>query len=117
MSRIKPVHSQSIRGQVLILLVTLGCMGLFVRQKDQVYALRNICPHQGARLSGGILSCGRAAAGVGKHQAEHTDRIVRCPWHNWAFDAADGTALHAPDKVRVATYKAGIEDKHVYVVL
>jgi len=88
---------------------------VLVRHGDQVYALRNVCPHQGARLSDGVLTCGRAAGGVGEHQAIKSGRTIRCPWHNWEFDAADGTAAHDPRRVRVATYPVSIEAGEVVV--
>ena len=90
---------------------------LLVRHGEKVYALRNVCPHQGAQLSGGVLTCSRGTGGVGEYRAEKGGRIIRCPWHNWAFDARDGSALHAPDKVRVATYPARLEGDAVCVIL
>lgn len=89
---------------------------LLVRNGDQVYALRDICPHQGAPLSAGVLTCARLAGGVGEHRADRSNRIIRCPWHNWEFDAGDGAALHDPTR-RVASYPASIRSGQVVVEL
>ena len=90
---------------------------VFVRNGERIYALRNFCPHQGATLSLGVLSCRRIAAEVGEYRTQDDSRVVRCPWHNWEFDIADGTAVHDPERVRVATYRAYITEGRVYVVL
>jgi phenylpropionate dioxygenase-like ring-hydroxylating dioxygenase large terminal subunit len=41
------------------------------RERDQVYALTDICPHRGARLSEG--DC-------------HYDGTIACPYHGWVWD-------------------------------
>jgi phenylpropionate dioxygenase-like ring-hydroxylating dioxygenase large terminal subunit len=43
------------------------------RGKGQIYALTDICPHRGARLSEG--DC-------------HYDGTIACPYHGWVFDGA-----------------------------
>lgn len=81
----------------------------------RIYALRNTCPHQGARLSDGVVTCTRVSGRVGEYRADRDGRIVRCPWHNWEFDAADGRSLHNPDRARVATYKARVDGRRILV--
>ena len=88
---------------------------LLVRQGDKVYALRNTCPHQGARLSDGVLSCARVAGAVGEYRSRQGEAIVRCPWHNWEYCVTNGAALHDPQHVRVATYPVTVENGQVFV--
>jgi nitrite reductase/ring-hydroxylating ferredoxin subunit len=90
---------------------------LFVRNGNTVYALRDLCPHQGAKLSTGVLSCRRVAVAVGQYNSANERSMVRCPWHNWEFNCADGTATHDPQRVRVATYTARIEDGAIYLAI
>ncbi len=77
--------------------------------------MRDVCPHQGARLSDGLVTCGRANDGVGRYRAVQDGRIVRCPWHNWEFDVTTGGGCHAPEHVRVATYPVTVENGQVYL--
>jgi nitrite reductase/ring-hydroxylating ferredoxin subunit len=90
---------------------------LLVRRGREIYALRNVCPHQGARLSDGVLSCTRRGGRVGEYVADLTGRIVRCPWHNWEYDAADGASLHDPQHTRVASYETVVEEGKVWVIV
>ncbi len=89
---------------------------VLVRKGERVFAMRDICPHQGTRLSTGTLSSAPCATGVGDYRLEHVGQIVRCPWHNWEFNAEDGRCLHDP-QVRVATYGAQVEAGRVLVTV
>ena len=90
---------------------------LLIRSGSRIYALRNTCPHQGAKLSGGVLTGLAGASGVGRYQYSKVGQIVRCPWHNWEFDASDGRCLNNPDRARVACYDAEVENGQVFVSL
>ena len=90
---------------------------LVVRRGEQIHALRDVCLHQGARLSAGVLTCTRRGGAVGEYIADRMGQIIRCPWHNWEYDAADGACLHDPHRVRVASYEAGVEDGKVWVAV
>ena len=84
-----------------------------------LYALRNICPHNLGPLCTGHVS-GRFVASAPPSRAGATltmDRdgeILRCPWHNWAFDITDGSCLGDP-RLRVKTYPVSIEGDDVVV--
>ncbi len=90
---------------------------VFVRSGDRVFALRNICPHQGARLSDGLVTYQRIAGAVGEYRLKAGSCAVRCPWHNWEFNLADGAAMHDPLRIRVSAYQTRIDDGQVFVVL
>lgn len=47
---------------------------LFVRENEQVYAFKNKCPHQGAKLKGCAITEGK----------------VVCPVHKYKFDLENG---------------------------
>ncbi len=53
----------------------IGEIGLFRTGDGRVFALDNICPHKGARLSEGCI------------EGDH----VVCPLHGWKFALADGS--------------------------
>jgi 3-phenylpropionate/trans-cinnamate dioxygenase ferredoxin subunit len=89
-----------------------------VRRGAGFYALRDICPHQGARLSDGrvmgtTLECPPGAEIVLGREGE----ILSCPWHGWEFDVCTGRSLFGPEKVRVRAYSVGVESGRVLVEL
>ena len=90
---------------------------LLVRHGQQVLAVRDVCPHQGARLSEGVLTGARVSAAVGDYRLTKTGQVVRCPWHNWEYDVADGRCLDPSVRLRVATYEVEIEDDRVVVIM
>lgn len=58
-----------------------GDIAVFRTADDQVFALRDRCPHKGGPLSQGIVH----------------DRAVTCPLHNWVIDLDSGMA-RGPDE-------------------
>ena len=83
------------------------------------YAVRNICPHKNGPLCTGELS-GRVTTNAAPSIREATisvdgvGEILRCPWHQWAFEIATGRCLVDPE-VRVATYPVKIDGDDVVV--
>ncbi len=77
-----------------------GSIAVFRTSDDQVFAVRDACPHQQGPLSQGIV-------------AGHT---VTCPLHNWKINLESGEAL-APDDGCTNTYAAKVEDGMVYIQL
>lgn len=64
---------------------------LLSRVDGVIYAVDDVCPHNGASLSTGILR----------------DGCVTCPAHLWRFRLTDGTRVGRPD-VRIPTYEVAI---------
>ena len=62
-----------------------GEIAVFRNREDEVFALRNHCPHRGGPLSEGIVC----------------ERRVYCPLHNWGIALETGSAL-APDEGETA---------------
>jgi nitrite reductase (NADH) small subunit len=75
-----------------------GNIAVFRNDADEVFALRDHCPHKGGPLSQGIV--------FGRH--------VACPLHNWTIGLEDGRAV-APDEGCAATYPVKIEAGEVYL--
>ncbi|MDF2724750.1 MAG: Rieske [2Fe-2S] protein, partial [Paenibacillus sp.] len=50
------------------------------------YALRNVCPHQGAELCKGLTRPLIVSNEAGVFEQTREGEIVRCPWHQWEFD-------------------------------
>jgi nitrite reductase (NADH) small subunit len=77
-----------------------GDIAVFRNAEDEVFALRDKCPHKGGPLSQGIVF----------------GRQVACPLHNWQIGLADGKAL-APDVGCAASFAVKVEEGLVYLQL
>ncbi len=73
-------------------------IAIFRTAKDEVFALRDSCPHKGGPLSQGIVH----------------DNTVTCPLHNWKISLDSGEAL-APDEGCANRYPTKVEDGKVYL--
>ena len=77
-----------------------GDIAVFRTSSDQVFALRDACPHKQGPLSQGIVAGGS----------------VTCPLHNWKIDLASGEALGA-DEGCTNTFATKVEDGLVFIQL
>ena len=76
-------------------------------------AIRNRCPHSGARLCLGTVE--QRIEGERGGEYHLTDRsVVVCPWHGWEFDAETGQCPE-DDAYRVAVYPVRVENGRVLV--
>jgi len=77
-----------------------GNIGIFRTAEDEIFALRDQCPHKGGPLSQGIV---------------HGKRVT-CPLHNWVIELTNGEAV-APDEGCAASYPVKVENGKVYLTL
>ncbi len=77
-----------------------GNIALFRTANDEVFALKDECPHQKGLLSQGIVH----------------DKRVTCPLHNWKIKLDTGEAV-APDDGCTPTYAVKVEDGKVFIEL
>ena len=68
------------------------------RVDKEVYALHNICPHQGGPLNEGFIDGTK----------------VTCPWHAWEFDIKTGECLTVPQS-RQRCFKVHVKGEDVLV--
>lgn len=87
-----------------------------VRWRDRVYAVSNLCAHQGGPLCRGVLSARLTAAEPGKLTLDESAPLLACPWHGWEFDLRTGRAILDP-KLRVRTFPARVAKGRVLVDL
>ena len=90
---------------------------VLVRHGERVFAVRDVCLHQGARLSNGSLAGTTVSRRVGEYRLERSGQILRCPWHGWEYDASDGGCLNDPARLRVPTYKVEVVNGEVVVIM
>ncbi len=77
-----------------------GDIAVFRTAADEVFALRDHCPHKGGPLSQGIVS----------------GKTVTCPLHNWNIHLDSGKAV-APDKGCAANFLVKIVQDQIYLFL
>jgi len=73
-------------------------IALFRTALDEVFAIKDECPHKQGPLSQGIVH----------------GTSVTCPLHNWKIDLASGEAL-GPDEGCTHTFATKIENGRVYL--
>jgi nitrite reductase/ring-hydroxylating ferredoxin subunit len=86
-----------------------------VRWRDEVFALRNICPHQFGPVCGGYAMPMLTSDMAGTIDVDEDRLVVVCPWHNWEFDARTGHAAWADAPYKLKTYPVKLESGRVYV--
>jgi nitrite reductase (NADH) small subunit len=77
-----------------------GDIAVFRTAADEIFALRDKCPHKGGPLSQGIVH----------------DRKVACPLHDWKIQLDSGEAV-APDEGCAASYPVKLEGEMIYLSL
>jgi 3-phenylpropionate/trans-cinnamate dioxygenase ferredoxin subunit len=75
----------------------------------EYYAIRNLCPHEGAPLCRGIVTGTTLPSQPGEYIWAKDGEIVRCPWHGWEFDITTGQSVFNPHKMRVKKYTVTVE--------
>jgi nitrite reductase (NADH) small subunit len=77
-----------------------GDIAVFRNSADEIFALRDKCPHKGGPLSQGIVS----------------GKTVACPLHNWKISLENGEAL-APDQGCSGVYEIKLEGEKIFLNL
>jgi 3-phenylpropionate/trans-cinnamate dioxygenase ferredoxin subunit len=75
----------------------------------RLFALRDVCPHQGAPLSSGTVLGELTARGPGEYEYDPECRFVRCPWHGWEYSLETGQSSYDPEHDRVRAYAVTVE--------
>lgn len=95
-------------GERVIVEINGRSIGVF-NVEGEFYALRNLCPHEGAELCKGTVTGMNLPSEVGEYNWVREGEILRCPWHAWEFDIKTGKSIFNPHKVRVACYDVEVE--------
>jgi 3-phenylpropionate/trans-cinnamate dioxygenase ferredoxin subunit len=84
--------------------------GIAVFNTDgRFFALRDACPHQGARLSAGSVIGTVTADRPGCYRYDADRKLVRCPWHGWEYELATGRSWFDPEHNRVRPFQVAVE--------
>ena len=90
-----------------------------VNAGTEFHAARDVCPHQGARLSRGRCKGDVRAPVLGEPVEYRTGErtLLQCAWHGWIFDLSSGRSLADPERARVRVYPVQVADGRVLVNL
>jgi len=77
-----------------------GDIAIFRNSKDEVFALKDACPHKQGPLSQGIVH----------------DKTVTCPLHNWKIELDTGV-VKAPDEGCAGRYDIKLESNQIFIAL
>ena len=78
-----------------------GIEVLLCNVEGRIYAVEDVCTHDGAPLD----------------QGELDEKCIVCPRHGATFDVTTGAALTLPAVLPVATYPVRLEGDSIYVDL
>lgn len=81
-----------------VLRVGRESIGVFRTSADEVFALRDSCPHKAGPLSQGIVH----------------GHCVTCPLHDWVIDLRSGEAT-GPDEGATRSFPVSVDDGRVFV--
>lgn len=88
-----------------------------IRDGDAVHAVRNRCPHMGARICNGQVGATMSTGStIGDYGIDERGPVVRCPWHKWEFFLEDGQSLldgHLSDPIK--KYDVTVVGSSVYL--
>jgi nitrite reductase/ring-hydroxylating ferredoxin subunit len=86
-----------------------------IRWRDEVYALRNICPHEYAPVCKGYAMPMIVGDHDGMVDVDDDRLVIVCPWHGWEFDARSGRAAWGRSNYKLKTYPAKVDGDRVVI--
>jgi len=90
-------------GDKRIVTVEGKSIGVF-NVKGSYYAIKNVCPHQQAKLCEGEVMGIMLPSAPHQYVYGKDGEIIRCPWHGWEFDITNGKSVFDPHKCLVKSY-------------
>jgi nitrite reductase (NADH) small subunit len=82
--------------------------------RGEVFALRNVCPHQSQSFESGLVRGAIVAADVGDVSVDDREPVLLCPWHTWPYSLRTGRCMVDP-KLAVSRYDVTIENGRVLI--
>lgn len=94
---IRVCHANDLAGGSAVVAKVDGTSVAVFPHDGDVYAIENVCPHQGGPVGEGKIE----------------DGCIHCPWHGWQFDLDTGEHVHGQGALNVFPVK--VKDEVVYV--
>lgn len=83
--------------------------------RGEVFAVRNICPHQYGPVCRGSAMPLIVSDQEGVMDLDENTPVIICPWHGWEFEARTGRAAWGESPYKLKTYPVKIEAGRVLV--
>lgn len=104
-------------GCARIILIDALEIGVIRWRANEIYALRNVCPHMGGPVCAGRMSALlRPGPTPGELISDGDTPVIACSWHRWEFDVRTGRSVQ-PSRYRVQTYPVTVSNGRVIVDL
>ena len=87
---------------------------VIVMRHGEIFALRNVCPHQSQSFDCGTVRGAITGPEVGVVGVDEDDPFLICPWHTWPFSLRTGKCAVDP-KLAIKRYTATIDNGKVFV--
>jgi len=102
MKRVKLDQTKDLpaEGKGKVLLLQDGREIAIFKREGKLYAIDNICPHEGGPLGDGVFE----------------EDIVTCPWHGWQFDVKTGACQNLCGE-NVCCYPVEVENGEIFLRL
>jgi nitrite reductase (NADH) small subunit len=86
-----------------------------VRFDEELFAVRNTCPHQSQPFTAGQVRAALQTSGrIGEIELGESEPVIVCPWHTWEFRLRDGHCARDASK-RVKTYRVDVDGDDVFL--
>src|SRR5258707_8331695 len=106
---------EDINEGVALPVVAAGREIIVVLWRGQVYALRNICPHQSQSfITGTIHDLVMRGDSVGDLVVKRDAPVIKCPWHSFQFDLRSGKCVNDV-RLRTRAYNVAIRGDRILV--
>jgi nitrite reductase (NADH) small subunit len=88
-----------------------------IRWGEEVFAVRNVCPHVAGPACGAVRARLRAEPTQRTLIADHERPVLVCSWHRWEFDLRSGRALF-DRRLHVKTYAVHVDcDETIWITI
>ncbi|MEH7113219.1 Rieske (2Fe-2S) protein [Neobacillus niacini] len=84
---------------------------------ENIYAIRNECPHQGISMIYGSISGTMVTSKPQEYQYGMENELIKCPLHGWEFDLKTGRSVFSPNQVSLHIYDVRKEDENIVLYL